>query len=90
MVNAAGQSIGVTADATGHVVSVTDLGGHAASFRHDDAGDLVEVTDPAGRRTRYAYDDARLLTAMTDPAGALLATSTTTRRGRPRRILPEG
>ncbi|MCG2796722.1 MAG: DUF6531 domain-containing protein, partial [Actinomycetia bacterium] len=56
----------VTRDGEGKVLSVTDVCGQTATFAYNPQGRITRVTDPAGRTISYTYDGSGNLTEVTD------------------------
>lgn len=60
---------GVTYDANGNPVSITQAGGNVQHLAVDGSGHVVSRTDAAGNVTSYSYDTAGHLTDVTSPSG---------------------
>ncbi|HET6482782.1 MAG TPA: RHS repeat-associated core domain-containing protein, partial [Actinoplanes sp.] len=68
-VDAAGNTVTVTYDGTGQVLSTIDQIGRVTTFEYDPNGNLHKVTDPRDHTTVYDWDTSDRLTKITDPLG---------------------
>ncbi|MBI5948569.1 MAG: RHS repeat protein [Chloroflexi bacterium] len=59
-------------DATGKLLSVTDLNNNTITLAYDASNRLATVTDPDGRLLTLAYNASGLLSSVTAPAGAVV------------------
>ena len=89
---ASGNSLGITYDAAGNVVSRTDARGNTTTFTYDDYGNLLTRTAPAPLSyvDSYTYDAANRLLTHTDPRGATTANSYDASGNLSSTIFPDG
>lgn len=57
-----------TFNASGQLVSESDLNGYSTSLAYDASGRLSTITDPAGRTFTLGYDASNRITSLTDSA----------------------
>jgi YD repeat-containing protein len=64
-----GTSAGLTYDAAGNILTLTDRAGKKSAFTYNAAGQVLTATNAAGGVTVYTYNSDGTLSSVRTPAG---------------------